>query len=193
MHSFVNTVLTDAVGDLRRGLSVYWPARGNSEMAEAHALGAIGRALGRADFHVFHEVSCPSEGSAGHIDLVAISVERSICLAVEGKRLHRSDGCGEIVRDWQRLGLRHLASEYGKPKLKHHVRMVVATTWQSKIKDWWDGGLELPAGARHESWSTLRQELAGANVNALHVQTDRSWGEQWLLVASAERPTPFFA
>jgi len=93
MNQWITAIVDDAVSDLQAALRVYWPADGLNEMAEAQALGAIGRAFGRAGFHVFPEASCRGRGRLGHVDLVAISPRRLVCVAVEGKRLYDGRGC----------------------------------------------------------------------------------------------------
>jgi hypothetical protein len=185
-------IVRDAVRDLQAGLAVYWPSGGENEMPEAHALGAIGRALGRAGFHVFHEVQCPSKDTVGHVDLLAISMRRSACIAVEGKRLYDGRGCDAMLADWKRLGTGHLACDWKVPQAKRHFRMMVTTTWQDNIREWWTGTSEVPVRRRHPSWKALRAETAGAFLGGTYVQTRDGWGDQWLLFAFGERERSFF-
>jgi hypothetical protein len=189
---FVESIVDDAVRDLRAGFRVYWPSIGENEMAEAHPLGALGRAFGRAGFRVFHEVSCRRHKSIGHIDLVAISTRRSLCVAVEGKRLYSGTGASSMFADWRRLGRTRLAHKWGFPRVDRHVRMLVTTSWQENIREWWMGSARVPKRRRHPAWAKLRKELEACLHDGRHIQSHEDWGEQWLLFAIGERATPFF-
>lgn len=191
----IESVVADAVAELQRGFCVYWPSIGPNEMPEAHPVAALGRAFGRVGFHVFHEVSCGRRGAIGHIDLVAISTQRSLCVAVEGKRLYSGTGAASMLDDWKRLGRTHLAHKWGFPRSRTHLRMLVTTTWQENIREWWMGSTQIPKRRRHRAWRELRNELNGVVCDGTHLQTDESsenWGQQWLLYAVGVRATPFF-
>ena len=189
----IGRVVEDAVTDLQASLRVYWPTEGRNEMGEAHALGSLGRAFGRAGFNVYHEVQCRTDGRVGHVDLVAVSLPQSICVAVEGKRLYDARGAKGMLLDWQRLGVTRLASEHGRPTVTSHVRMLVSTTWQPNIREWWTGTLDVPRRRRGRSWSELRTATAGATLDGSLVQTNKDWGEQWFLCAFQERDSSLFS
>ena len=203
MVQLVSCIIEDAVRELAASLDLYWPSEGQNEMPEAHTVGAVGRAFGRAGFHVYHEVQCRTDGAVGHVDLLAISQERSACVAVEGKRLYNPNGAAAMLRDWHRLGSTRLASQHGAPAITDHYRMLVATTWQSEIKERWEGShdvptrMEAPASSdrRKDSWSDLRKELNGALLTrSTHIiQTDEDWGKQWFLFAFGQKDASFFA
>lgn len=193
MEELVASIVDDAVRELREGLQWYWPSEGDNEMPEAHAVGAVGRAFGRNGFHVYHEVQCRTAGAVGHVDLVALANDQATCIAVEGKRLYDGRKAEALLQDWKRLGILRLASEHGFPAAQRHYRMLVMTTWQPNIRDWWLGSDEVPTRRRHSSWPELRRELSGAVVRGLQIQTDPDWGEQWLLFALGKRDRSFFA
>jgi hypothetical protein len=191
----IESVVADAVADLQRGFRVYWPSIGQNEIPEAHPVAALGRAFDRAGFHVFHEVSCGRRRSIGHIDLVAISTRRSLCVAVEGKRLYSGTGAASMLDDWKRLGRTRLAHRWGFPRSKKHLRMLVTTTWQENIREWWMGCRQVPKRRRHPAWRPLRNQLNGTVCDGAYLQSDESsenWGDQWLLYAFGVRKTPFF-
>lgn len=195
MVQFVSCIIEDAVRELAASLELYWPSEGQNEMPEAHTVGAVGRAFGRAGFHVYHEVQCRTDGALGHVDLLAISQERSACVVVEGKRLYNPDGVAAMLRDWHRLGSTRLASQHGAPSLTDHYRMLVATTWQSEIKERWEGLRDVPTRKDAPSWSDLRKELNAALLTKPShiIQTDEHWGKQWFLFAFGKKDTSFFA
>jgi hypothetical protein len=193
VEDLIASIVATAVRDLAAGLSVYWPSERNNEMAEAHAVAALGRAFDRAGFHVFHEVQCRTAGNVGHIDLLALSVARSACVAVEGKRLYDGNGAEAVLVDWERLGNTRLANEHGFPALDHHYRMLLTTSWQENIREWWLGNAEVPSRRRDVAWGKLREATGNAHMNGSLIQWDPHWGEQWLLYAYDRRSACFFS
>jgi hypothetical protein len=129
----------------------------------------------------------------GLVDVVALSVERSACIAVEGKRLYDGRGAESILADWERLVTTRLANEHGFPTLIHHYRMVLATSWQKNIRDWWLGKERVPSGRTDQAWRKLREATRSAQMGGSFNQHDRDWGEQWLLYAYERRSTCFFS
>src|SRR5258708_318306 len=137
MVHFMEPIVGSAVRDLQNGLKVYWPATGKNEMAEAHPLGALGRAFGRKAFFVFAQVRCVSNPSRGHVDLFAIDTAASLGIAIEGKRLYDERGAASVLSDWRRLAKAQLANnENHGPNLRQRYRMIVTTTRHAHPKRW---------------------------------------------------------
>lgn len=196
-QKYFHGVLNAAAEELQQGLRHYWPTDGLNEMSEAHTLGALGRALGHEGFHVFSEVQCRDRNqNPGLVDLVALSPKRSVCLAVEGKRLYDGRGAAGLLRDWERLAQVKLANEWKAPKIGHHYRMLVATTWRPNIISWWKDETDAPRGRTSQAWKTLQRQLSGARRDALYLQHREEWRpeapEQWLLYVVGQRRSSFF-
>jgi hypothetical protein len=188
----VVSLIRDAAADLKTALAIYWPAIGRNEMAEANALGAVARAFSRRGFHVFHEVHCRTGSEyKGRVDLLAVSTDRLACVAVEAKRVYNPERAREIVRDWDRLGVTILASEYGAPTVRpdRHYRLVVATSWQPTVHNWWLGDAS-PAWPEAPWRAATHMDLdySGAEF----IQDDGKWGKHWLLYAFGERGRSYF-
>ncbi|HHH31755.1 MAG TPA: hypothetical protein ENK57_25865 [Polyangiaceae bacterium] len=179
---------------LSEDLQQFWPATPKNEMAEANLVLHLGAVLRARRFRVFAEVPLVGERTA-HIDLLAFNDE--LAIAVEANRLFNTDKADEMASDFERVMDGQLPTYEGSQRIPNTARLVgliVASTWQTSIRDWWLAEDQRIAPGVGAGWGRLSDALdaADGDVGVLQIQDDPDGSRtQWLLYAWKERTMPF--
>jgi hypothetical protein len=156
----IERAIKKAAVSLSSSLEVYWPNLGNNEMSEINTTFQLGFALSNEGYKIFTEVSLQqSDGTKEnkHIDMLAIEPTRSIVVAVECKRLFDSDGSRSMFEDEKRLRSFRLLEGYTSSGSYQLFGVLLATTWDESIADWWSTKhpQTSPGKRKAKSWSDL--------------------------------------
>lgn len=177
---------------LSAALARYWPAMGNSEIAEANLVVNLAATLVAKEMHVLAEVPFlgrPNE----HGDLFAMNNQYAVL--VEAKRLYHAGKAAELAMDYRRaLGSElphYVGSQAPQPVA---LACAVATTWQPQIQGYWCSDERVaPGGAR--GWRALLEDVLLApsvrRIGSFEIQTCQDWGTQHLLYVVGVRERPF--
>ena len=178
----IHQILCRAAERHGEAVRFYWPSSGDNNLPEGSLVVAAAAEFAAHGYHVWGEVQ-HAEERREKIDLLAISPEKSIAVALEAKRLDSAGHAWSLVEQRKRPENHALSGEFidhGSPKSrkKHRkrvenlvpVRVMVASTWYPSIADWWkQPEQQKPAGKRSEAWKKLRRILK---------RCDARWGEE---------------
>ena len=191
IHQYVGA----AASNLAQDLAQFWPATGNNEMAEANLVFQLGSVLRSRRFRVYAEVPVLGE-ARGHLDLLAFN-ER-LTLGIEAKRLYHHDKAHELARDYWRLATGLVPSAQGAqgiPASERTAILLIATTWQPGVREWWTSDDRGTAPGTGDGWAALSEALrdvGSQRVGAYRLQKDvGGWGTHWLLFAWKDRERSF--
>ena len=183
-------ILKDTSDSLREALAYWWPAQGNSDVAEAMYILHFGAMLHRHGWLTYAEVQVGGSPDQ-HIDLVAVNEARQWILKVEAKQLYSAEKARWLGMDWGRLKTAHLPSQHRPlPRDFQQYGCVLASCWADQNKpyiDWWIGDLahDTPMGARRTAdWAALYCALREANDRGVRgAFSVHSEDQAWLLYA----------
>jgi hypothetical protein len=154
----IEAIVRRGFSHLAESIYWYWPARGNNEIAERNQTLHAGRAFAEAGFVVSAECS---NGEGGHLDMLALHIERRTLVTAEAKRLYSPMGAKGLATDFDRQLRFDLFSEFSTPEVDVRYRVLLATTWNGEVRKWWaeKERPNQPEGRREGGWDELGKAL----------------------------------
>lgn len=176
----VVTLVRTGAASLKADLEHYWPTTEESELSERNLTFHAGQSFRSAGFSCYFE--CRWDETTADVedpyrrcrlDMLAWSPTRFALLLVEAKRLFNLDGVAAIVEDVQRI-CSFRVRERVKPD--HRFGVILASTWDSRITDWWTALDHDPWKAGTEVWNrlaprTLRRHVESGHWGAIPLET----------------------
>lgn len=151
---------------LSESLFYYWPVANKNEIPELNITHHLSSVFLSAGLYIYGQSLLKDQG---HIDLLALEPLKGYEIRVEVKKLYSADCAQKIVMDIHRLCdfsliQDHLAEDIQKrlKKTKNKpMGLIVATTWDDNIADWWcnSENEEIPKGKTSEKWKDLHNKL----------------------------------
>lgn len=135
-------IVEEAATSLSRSVRRYWPVNGRNELGERNQTMHLAAAFLRREWHCWAEAHW-SDATDRRLDLLAWHERLRMLCVVEAKRLYSPEGVATIAADIQRIAsfcpIAH-GGDYGLAP-QQCFGLVTATTWTSKIKEWWESDI----------------------------------------------------
>jgi hypothetical protein len=194
----INSIVGRGVKSLKKSLwddpECYWPQEGKQNgLPERNLSLHVGSMFQHQGWNAYSEASYPKKTNQ-RLDLLVF--RHGVLIACECKQLDMADRADAFAKDIKRLkDFRMTRSwdtkEWKAPNASVRYGLLLAVTWNLKIKEWWmckGKHRYLPAKLSGPGWRTLGMELAKIDRT-----TKTVYGNLWLNRSDDKEEPDFWA